>query len=65
MNFYGYPHCTHLMAVIPSNPTQSSHQKSAIFANALFDKGFRAAGDIQREIELTYRLNFLLCELKN
>ena len=59
------PHCTHLVAAPPSNPTQSSHQKSAIFANALFDKGFRAAGDFQREIELTYRLKLLLCELKN
>lgn len=36
MNFHGYPHCTHLEAAPPSKPTQRSHQKSAIFANALF-----------------------------
>lgn len=65
MNFYGCPHCTHLVAAPPSKPTQSSHQKSAIFANALFRAGFRAVGNFQREIELTYRLKLLLCELKN
>jgi hypothetical protein len=32
MNFFGYPHCTHLVAAPPLNPKQCSHQKSAIFA---------------------------------
>jgi hypothetical protein len=64
MNFYGYPHCTHLVAAPPSNPTQSSHQKSAIFSNALFRTGFRAVGNFQREIELTYRLKLLLKKLE-
>lgn len=38
---------------------------SAFFTNALFDKGFRAVGNFQQEIELTYRLKLLLCELIN
>jgi hypothetical protein len=64
MNFYGYPHCTHLLAAPPSNPKHSSHQKSAIFANALFGEGFRAIGNFQDLNTDLYQLKLLLCGLK-
>ena len=63
MNFYGYPHCTHLAAAPPTKPTQSSHQKSAIFANALFGAGFRATSNFQDLNRDLYHLKLLLCEL--
>jgi hypothetical protein len=63
MNFYGSPHCTHLLAAQPSKPTQCSHQKSAIFANALFGAGFRTKGNFQGMNTDLYHLKLLLCEL--
>jgi hypothetical protein len=63
MNFYGSPHCTHLLAALPSNPTQGSHQKSAIFANAPFSAGFRANGNFQDLNKDLYHLKLLLCKL--
>jgi len=64
MNFYGYPHCAHLLAAPPANPTQSNHQKSVIFANAPFSAGFRANNNFQDLNTVLYRLKLLLCELK-